>query len=1576
MDQEVTNNTITAPGALADLVAVAGNEEVLLIWQAPTSGGQVESYEYRYAQGSTIPPVTTWNDAGTATRFIVTSLTNEQLHTFEVRAKNRSANGSAASVTETPVEIPLPVVSLSQTTYTVREGPNASVTVTINVSNLSTREIRVRVSTAAGTATTPLDFTNVLDTVTFVPGQNPQTSQTRRIPIQNDQIYEHEETFTVQLARIQGSPNFTIPDGMGEATVTIEDDEAIPTLQIADASAAEGGVITFTIQYKQITQGCINAVASSVDWAATIESGDTASADDLTIADSTLSLSRCRLSRTFTVQTTQDIIDETHETFTITLSNPVNAQLDDDPTATGTILDDDDAPSGPTNLEASVGDTRTTLSWDSSTTAGTQPITHHEYRSRTNITDYGDDWTPIPDSVPTGNNATSYRITGLDNQTTYTFQVRAINAAGPSAHATSNDVTPIPAIIEFVEMTQSVAEDAVNVQITLKASHPPASRITVSLSHTAPESGRAADVDDYRQGPSTIAFPPNSVEQNLNLIVTEDQKVEGTESFIIHIHSAPGATIGDQSSIRVDILDNDVGLISFFKEQAATPEGDPIHLRVDLTCPNPVMGTGCDFYEDLTIFYTIAAVTATQDDDYTLPDPLEVLIPAGEDIATIVIPTVDDEIDDDDETFTVTLSRTSSPLYPPHTGGGRTSTVTIRDNDTRGVTVHPTELHVPETRNATYTVVLDTEPTGNVTVTPSLAADGDQDITLQSTAALTFTPDNWRQPQSVQVNAADDIDEVNGQRVINHTVAGADYASEPGPTVTAKEVDDEINIPSTGAPSITGTPQVGSTLTADTSGIEDEDGNTKAEAGDTGFAYTYRWIQVDSDHETTIAGAESKTYVPVPDDAGKTLKVAVSFTDDGDNAEGPLNSGPTTEVLASRPSAVTDLAAEFGDARVALTWTRASNGGSPVTKHSYRLKIGDNAYRNWTDIPDSAEDGNNNTSYTVGGLNNNTTYTFQVRAVNAEGIGPEATSNEVTTLPSTIQFERSTVSVVENNEGVHVCLMASHPPSRQISIELRYAGAPEEGTAIPGVDFLPEPERFEYPANRDRACDDVPIIKDGLVERAIENFFIYLVDAPGAVIGENASLEVSILDIETATVEIAPQSTATEGSPLSFTITLSQPFTLAPLDEGLTVTYTTEHGTTQGDDYTTPDPLEFLIPTGATTATLEIPTTPDHVDEDDETFTVTLTTTSHQRFNILETATTANATILDNDTAGVSLSRQRMLINEGRSSTYSVVLTSRPSTDVTIEIAGQTTHITLDKHTLTFIPDDWNKAQTVTVRGALEDETTNLTHTATSGDADYQGVSIASLQVEVIGLFLTLEAPADQGAVRAGQRAYYSIRMGGTSEPLDEWVSTSMDYRWRGGGIVSHVKQAIEGSLDLDADGNKFTWTSYTVVPENHTGGALTVALRMEDEYEIGDPPSVCIDIIDANGRLRECSEPTGEPRIWAESELVQEGQEPLRFKVVLEHRSEQTVTVNYETFNIVEAGQDHTALAGEDYTAKNGTLTFQPGELEKIVLVTVLTDDIEENEEYVGFRLSNFSGARPRQGWVEIVGAIIDPGT
>ena len=96
----------------------------------------------------------------------------------------------------------------------------------------------------------------------------------------------------------------------------------------------------------------------------------------------------------------------------------------------------------------------------------------------------------------------------------------------------------------------------------------------------------------------------------------------------------------------------------------------------------------------------------------------------------------------------------------------------------------------------------------------------------------------------------------------------------------------------TGAPAITGTPQVGETLTAVTTAIMDADGLTTP-------GYTYQWIRVATDNtETNISMATSSTYTLVTDDQGKTIKVKVSFTDDANNPE-TLTSAATAAVAAA-----------------------------------------------------------------------------------------------------------------------------------------------------------------------------------------------------------------------------------------------------------------------------------------------------------------------------------------------------------------------------------------------------------------------------------------------------------------------------------------------------------------------------------------------------------------------------------------------------------------------------------------------------------------------------------------------------
>ena len=74
---------------------------------------------------------------------------------------------------------------------------------------------------------------------------------------------------------------------------------------------------------------------------------------------------------------------------------------------------------------------------------------------------------------------------------------------------------------------------------------------------------------------------------------------------------------------------------------------------------------------------------------------------------------------------------------------------------------------------------------------------------------------------------------------------------------------------------------------------------------------------------------------------------------------------------------------------------------------------------------------------------------------------------------------------------------------------------------------------------------------------------------------------------------------------------------------------------------------------------------------------------------------------------------------------------------------------------------------------------------------------------------------------------------------------------------------------------------------------------------------------------------------------------EPLRFTMELARASQAPVTVDYET-------ADGTATAGEDYTAKRGTVTFTPGRTRRTVEVPVLRDGKAEGVETMVLRLSN----------------------
>ena len=194
------------------------------------------------------------------------------------------------------------------------------------------------------------------------------------------------------------------------------------------------------------------------------------------------------------------------------------------------------------------------------------------------------------------------------------------------------------------------------------------------------------------------------------------------------------------------------------------------------------------------------------------------------------------------------------------------------------------------------------------------------------------------------------------------------------------------NTAATGAPTITGTAEVGETLTAVTTGIADADGLTSV-------SYAYQWIRVNGT-EADIAGENSSTYTLVDADLGKTLKVKVSFTDDAGNSE-TLTSAATATVGAAGNTAATGAPTITGTAEVGETLTAVTTGiadADGLTSVSY-------AYQ-WIRVNGTEADiaGENSTTYTLVDADLGTTLKVKVSFTDDAGNSETLTSAATATV--------------------------------------------------------------------------------------------------------------------------------------------------------------------------------------------------------------------------------------------------------------------------------------------------------------------------------------------------------------------------------------------------------------------------------------------------------------------------------------------------------------------------------------------------------------------------------------------------
>ena len=305
----------------------------------------------------------------------------------------------------------------------------------------------------------------------------------------------------------------------------------------------------------------------------------------------------------------------------------------------------------------------------------------------------------------------------------------------------------------------------------------PAGDVTVTPSR----SGGDADVTVS----GALTFTPSDWDtaQTVTVSAAEDADAESDAATVSHAVS--GADYGSVAAadVAVTVADNDTASteVRLSLSQDALAEGAG---STTITVTGTLDGAARTADTPVTVSVGAGGDGAVEGTDYGTVADFALTIDAGETTgtATFALAPVDDGLDEDGESLTIGGTTTASGLSVTGT------TLTIEDDDTRGVTVSETALPVPEGGTATYTVVLDSQPAGDVTVTPSRSG-GDADVTVSG--ALTFTPSDWDTAQTVTVSAAEDADAEGDAATVSHAVSGADYGSVAAADVAVTVADND-----------------------------------------------------------------------------------------------------------------------------------------------------------------------------------------------------------------------------------------------------------------------------------------------------------------------------------------------------------------------------------------------------------------------------------------------------------------------------------------------------------------------------------------------------------------------------------------------------------------------------------------------------------------------------------------------------------------------------------------------------------------------------------------------------------------
>ena len=401
------------------------------------------------------------------------------------------------------------------------------------------------------------------------------------------------------------------------------------------------------------------------------------------------------------------------------------------------------------------------------------------------------------------------------------------------------------------------------------------------------------------------------------------------------------------------------------------------------------------------------------------------------------------------------------------------------------------------------------------------------------------------------------------------------------------EVEAKPNTTATGLPNISGTPQVGETLTADTSDIDDEDGLTNA-------TYEYQWIAGGSD----ISEAGGSSHLLTASEQGKTIQVKVTFTDDADNQES-LTSAETLAVAAKPNTAATGEPTISGTPQVEQTLTADTSAISDEDG------LGNVSYQYQWLADDADIAGATGSTYILADADEGKTIkvrvTFNDDAGNAESLTSAATTAVAARPTPVVLLTASFANVPADHNGENFTFQLTFSEN----VEAGYARIRDHAFTISGA-TIDSASRTTQGSNQGWNVEVNPTGNGSVTITLPETTDC---NASGAICTDDERMLSNTTSVRVAGPPAVSVSDATvqeaEEAVLVFAVTLSR-----ASSRPVTVDYATQGGTAQaGSDYTAASGT-ITFNAGDTSQTVQVTVLTDSEDESDETLTLTLSNPS------------------------------------------------------------------------------------------------------------------------------------------------------------------------------------------------------------------------------------------------------------------------------------------------------------------------------------------------------------------------------